>query len=26
MVHGRIFCGETLYAEAECLCITLPGT
>ena len=24
MVHGRIFCGETLYAEAECLCITLP--
>jgi acyl-coenzyme A thioesterase PaaI-like protein len=25
MVHGRIFCGETLYAEAECLCITIPG-
>lgn len=24
MVHGRIFCGETLYASAECLCITLP--
>jgi acyl-coenzyme A thioesterase PaaI-like protein len=23
MVHGRIFCGETLYAEAECLCITI---
>ena len=23
MVHGRIFCGETLYAEAECLCITV---
>ncbi len=25
MVHGRIFCGETTYAEGECLCITLPG-
>lgn len=25
MVHGRIFCGESLYAEAECLCITIPG-
>lgn len=25
MVHGRLFCGETLYAEADCLCITLPG-
>ncbi len=25
MVHGRIFCGDTLYAEAECLCITIPG-
>jgi acyl-coenzyme A thioesterase PaaI-like protein len=24
MVHGRIFCGETTYAEAECLCITIP--
>ena len=23
MVHGRIFCGKTLYAEAECLCITI---
>jgi len=23
MVHGKIFCGETLYAEAECLCITI---
>jgi acyl-coenzyme A thioesterase PaaI-like protein len=23
MVHGRLFCGETLYAEAECLCITI---
>ena len=25
MVHGKIFCGETNYAEAECLCITIPG-
>jgi acyl-coenzyme A thioesterase PaaI-like protein len=25
MVHGRIFCDETTYAEAECLCITIPG-
>lgn len=25
MVHGKIFCGDTLYAEAECLCITIPG-
>lgn len=25
MVHGRIFSGETTYAEGECLCITLPG-
>lgn len=24
MVHGQIFSGETLYASAECLCITLP--
>jgi acyl-coenzyme A thioesterase PaaI-like protein len=24
MVHGRIFCDGTTYAEAECLCITLP--
>lgn len=24
MVHGRIFCDDTTYAEAECLCITLP--
>ena len=23
MVHGRIFRGETTYAEAECLCITI---
>ena len=25
MVHGRIFCGEAIYAEGECLCITIPG-
>ena len=25
MVHGRIFSGKTLYAQAECLCITIPG-
>jgi acyl-coenzyme A thioesterase PaaI-like protein len=25
MVHGRIFSGKTVYAEGECLCITLPG-
>jgi acyl-coenzyme A thioesterase PaaI-like protein len=25
MVHGRIFCGEAVYAEGECLCITIPG-
>lgn len=25
MVHGRICLGETVFAEAECLCITLPG-
>jgi acyl-coenzyme A thioesterase PaaI-like protein len=24
MVHGRIFRGDTVYAEGECLCITLP--
>ena len=24
-VHGRIFCGEAIYAEGEALCITLPG-
>lgn len=23
-VHGRLFCGEALYAEGECLCITIP--
>lgn len=25
MVHGRLFCGETLFAEGQCLCITIPG-
>jgi|SRR6185369_7890679 len=25
MVHGRICLGETVYAEGECLCITIPG-
>jgi acyl-coenzyme A thioesterase PaaI-like protein len=25
MVHGRICRGETVYAEGECLCITIPG-
>lgn len=24
MVHGKIYCEETVYAEGECLCITLP--
>jgi acyl-coenzyme A thioesterase PaaI-like protein len=24
MVHGRICSGETIFAEAECLCITIP--
>ena len=24
MVHGRIFRDETVYAEGECLCITIP--
>jgi len=23
MVHGRLFCGDTLFAEGECLCITI---
>ncbi|MSM39609.1 MAG: PaaI family thioesterase [Geobacter sp.] len=23
MVHGRIFCNDTVYAEGECLCITI---
>jgi acyl-coenzyme A thioesterase PaaI-like protein len=26
MVHGRICRGKTVYAEGECLCITLPGS
>ncbi len=25
MVHGRLFSGKTVYAEGECLCITIPG-
>lgn len=25
MVHGRLFSGDVLYAEGQCLCITLPG-
>ncbi|OGR29888.1 MAG: thioesterase [Desulfuromonadales bacterium GWD2_61_12] len=25
MVHGRICSGLTVYAEGECLCITIPG-
>ncbi|BDV44639.1 acyl-CoA thioesterase [Geotalea uraniireducens] len=24
-VHGRLFCGEAVYAEGECLCITIRG-
>jgi hypothetical protein len=24
-VHGRICRGETVYAEGDCLCITIPG-
>ena len=24
MVHGRICLGEKVYAEGECLCITIP--
>ncbi len=24
-VHGKICSGETVYAEGDCLCITLPG-
>ncbi len=26
IVHGRIYSGETVYGEGECLCITLPAT
>lgn len=25
MVHGRIFSGDTIHAEGECLCITMAG-
>lgn len=25
MVHGRLFCDDTLFAEGQCLCITIPG-
>lgn len=25
MVHGKLFCKKTVYAEGECLCITIPG-
>lgn len=25
MVHGRIYCKKRVYAEGECLCITIPG-
>lgn len=25
MVHGKIFCKKTVYAEGEALCITIPG-
>jgi len=26
MVHGKLFCDEeTVYAEGQCLCITIPG-
>lgn len=25
LVHGRIYRGETTYAEGECLCITIPA-
>ncbi|NVN91283.1 MAG: PaaI family thioesterase [Desulfuromonadales bacterium] len=25
MVHGRVCSGDTVYAEGECLCITIPG-
>ena len=24
MVHGKIYCKKTVYAEGECLCITIP--
>ncbi len=25
MVHGRLFCEEPVYAEGQCLCITIQG-
>lgn len=25
LVHGKVFCGKHVYAEGECLCITIPG-
>jgi len=25
MVHGRIYCKKSVYAEGECLCITIKG-
>jgi len=25
LVHGRIYCKKRVYAEGECLCITIPG-
>lgn len=25
MVHGKLFCKKTVYAEGECLCITIPA-
>jgi acyl-coenzyme A thioesterase PaaI-like protein len=25
MVHGRLFCDEAVYAEGQCLCITIPN-
>lgn len=25
MVHGKLFCKKTVYAEGECLCITIRG-
>jgi acyl-coenzyme A thioesterase PaaI-like protein len=25
VVHGRIYCNKAVYAEGECLCITIPN-
>ena len=25
LVHGRLYCKKRVYAEGECLCITIPG-